>query len=42
MVMRWRGYVQALNKNGAFRDSAHNGLQIATATYTKKNTVSNV
>jgi hypothetical protein len=22
-VMHWRGYVQRLNRNGAFRDSAH-------------------
>jgi hypothetical protein len=32
----WRGYVWALKKIGAFRDSAHNGLQSSAGIHVKK------
>jgi hypothetical protein len=36
MVLGWRGYVWVLNKKGAFRDSAHIGLQASAGMVMKK------
>jgi hypothetical protein len=36
MASGWRGYVWAIKKSGAFRDSAHNGLQSASGIHINK------
>jgi hypothetical protein len=36
MASGWRGYVWALKKIGAFRDSAHNGLQTSAEIHMNK------
>jgi hypothetical protein len=36
MASGWRGYVWALKKIGAFRDSAQNGLQTSAIVHMKK------